>query len=671
MGSEVYLCVKESFMPLYLSRKESASLLGVSSATLINWEKQGLIQAVELKNKNAYPEKLIINLKNRLENGEIPRLENRANKKHSRKTFIPQEYLPAPEHYEQIKKLVEFIRDNNLQFENSLFILAVKWLSEQKFIKQNVPLKRILSSLHLYCKKENLKAELLLWQQNAEIFEPIRAYDELFEFNIPYQYDILGLIYQALLYEGSKSKAGAYYTPEEVCRNIVQDYEEVLRGNSKILDPCCGTGQFLIAASRKMKEVARTIRPQNLWGYDIDPLAVRIARLNLMVEFPGFDFNPNIYQRNVIYHFNYDNRSHKFNNFDLIIGNPPWGAEFTIQQTSFLKEKYPEILSFESFSYFLFIALQVLNQGKYLSFILPESILNIKTHADIRRYILTNASILKIESLGRLFRKVFTPVIRMDLLKEEPKSHQVNIKHQIHFQIPQSRFTYNKNYIFDIYNTPEDELILKKIYSIPHTTLQGQADWGLGIVTGNNKKFIKNAPGKGYREVIKGSDVFHFYIRRIQQFILYQPEQFQQMATLNRYHAPEKLVYKFISTRLVFAVDNKKRLTLNSANILIPRIKSYPIYALMAFFNSHLFQFVFKKKFFTHKVLRNHLEQLPIPLYSAFPEQIRTLENLAQRISIAYVDKNIYQELFDKINQTVYDVFGLTRDEIIHLEKNI
>jgi hypothetical protein len=55
-------------------------------------------------------------------------------------------------------------------------------------------------------------------------------------------------------------------------------------------------------------------------------------------------------------------------------------------------------------------------------FILPEAFLNIRTHKDIRQIILEQSKIKSIKHLDRIFKNVFTPVIRLDVLKCAPKT---------------------------------------------------------------------------------------------------------------------------------------------------------------------------------------------------------------------------------------------------------
>ena len=149
--------------------------------------------------------------------------------------------------------------------------------------------------------------------------------------------------------------------------------------------------------------------------------------------------------------------------------------------------------------------------------------------------------------------------------------------------------------------------------SLPHDTLKDRAAWGLGIVTGNNKKFIRSTPEKGYIPVYRGADILPGSLQPASSFILSDLNLYQQVAPVRFYEAKEKLIYKFISSRLVFFYDDQQRHVLNSANILVPH-KDFPITTKMLaeLLNSDFMNWVFAKLFNTHKILRSDLESLPI-----------------------------------------------------------
>jgi hypothetical protein len=126
------------------------------------------------------------------------------------------------------------------------------------------------------------------------------------------------------------------------------------------------------------------------------------------------------------------------------------------------------------------------------------------------------------------------------------------------------------------------------------------------------------------------------------------------------YRAEEKLIYRFISKDIIFAYDNQKQLTLNSANILIPEIPDYPIKALVAILNSEVMRFVYRKKFNTIKVLRGNLEELPIPILSN--NEKKELATLTDDFI-----KTRSANLIADINQIVFQRYNLNEREIKYI----
>lgn len=115
--------------------------------------------------------------------------------------------------------------------------------------------------------------------------------------------------------------------------------------------------------------------------------------------------------------------------------------------------------------------------------------------------------------------------------------------------------------------------VLCKIRSMPNSAyLLDNADFALGIVTGNNKEYISDIKNENNEMILKGADICKYHITRTNNYIVFKPENFQQAAPTEMYRSPEKLLYRFISSQLVFAYDDKQTLSLNSCNIVIPRL---------------------------------------------------------------------------------------------------
>ncbi|GHW02858.1 N-6 DNA methylase [candidate division SR1 bacterium] len=506
-------------------------------------------------------------------NGFDNKLTSRANKRLSEKKIIPSEYLT---NFELIQLCFSF-SEQGYRIEDILFSLALNLTKQVKnsFLKQELASRNITVN--------GIIPELVNYQISSDD-------------------DLLGGVYQSLITEGEKNKKGSYYTPKEIVQLQIKDY---YKQGWVFLDPCCGTGQYLLQVN--------TEDPELLRGCDIDEIAVKIARINLMCKFSNMHFRPNIFVCDSLE----KNGGLLKDKFDMIATNPPWGAKLSKDYKGY------SIKSGESFSYFLERSLELLKNGGIISYILPESILNVQVHKDIRKLLL-NYNILKISELGRVFNGVFSPVIRLDIKKEKGC-------------IDQSIFLKNQSYEFSIHVSNDDVNLFENLYKKPHIFLDDKnTDWALGIVTGNNKEFVSDTLKKGYIPVYTGKEVDFFQLKPVKKYLLFEPERFQQMANIEKFQTKQKLIYKFISNKLVFSLDTTGVYTLNSANIVIPKV-NYPIKAILALFNCDLYQIFFQKKFNSIKVLKHHIQQLPLPLWDN--DTFGEIEKMVDRVMKGKIEK--------------------------------
>ena len=79
------------------------------------------------------------------------------------------------------------------------------------------------------------------------------------------------------------------------------------------------------------------------------------------------------------------------------------------------------------------------------------------------------------------------------------------------------------------------------------------------------------------------------------------------------YKAPDKIIYRFISNRIVCYHDTEQQYILNSANLFVLN-DDFPVsYSqLVDLLNSDFMNWLFKSIFNTYKILRGDLEMLPI-----------------------------------------------------------
>lgn len=627
-----------------LSIPQAADLLGVSGHTVRNWIKAGLVPAAWEKNRFVLLLTEVKKVIKKLERGgPNNKKRSRANKTADHTHKIPQEHLTLTSEADLIESFRTSATNTKLTHIQAIFATSLNLLIRSELIRREEAIRLIDKNT---CRIDNffLQEELSDFRATFPSGKE-EAIISLLDLPLPQSEDCLGLLHQSFTRSGKRAQSGMFYTPIRVVNSIAEDLAPRVKPGAGVLDPCCGSGQFLVAFAR------HGVFPGDLVGFDIDPIAVRIARLNFFLAFPGLKLRPNIIQRDSLLP-SVDEAMRSMGRFSIIATNPPWGARPSREIRAKLGKEYPEITSGEYFSYFIRRSLDHLTPDGAGSFILPESVLNIARHKDIRRVLLETTFIEKVKPLKRIFNDVFTGAVRIDFSVSDEQAE--NKQRPVRNCAVQKNWLANPEFIFSINSNNQDNRIIDKIFAQDHHTLAGKAEWALGIVTGNNKRILSDKPGDGLEPVYRGRNIRPFAFAAPQTYIRFNPGTMQQSAPEKMYRTKGKLIYRFISRRLVFAYDNHGRLTLNSANLVIPGIEGYPMPAIAALFNSAPYQFIHEKLFFSLKVLRANLERLPLPKWP--PGQLERLSSMANDIAEGIAPISALDEM-------VMDLFKLTTNE--------
>jgi len=94
--------------------------------------------------------------------------------------------------------------------------------------------------------------------------------------------DIFRLLYEELISPSDRHSLGEFYTPEWLAKYII---DEIVTKDNLVLDPACGSGTFLRASIKKKKELGSENIEKQIIGFDINPIAVIIAKANILLEF--------------------------------------------------------------------------------------------------------------------------------------------------------------------------------------------------------------------------------------------------------------------------------------------------------------------------------------------------------------------------------------------------
>lgn len=418
--------------------------------------------------------------------------------------------------------------------------------------------------------------------------------------------DDLSSYYEESLGDSHKNHEGIFYTPENIILKMFEHLPRDLMGSIKFCDPCCGTGNFLIAALKI------GVKPENIYGFDTDENAVNIAKTRIYQQ-TGFithnielaDFLELVDKKPSL-------------EFDVVFTNPPWGKKYTPDAKEQYALRFNGGTKVDSSAIFTLACLKITKSGGYVGALLPDAFFNVQAYSSVRSKLL-GYEIVSLIDHQKPFLGLQTRAQSIVLKKTEPSDeHIISCEYEKSLiNRGQLSFQSSPHAIYNFHILENEVEILDYLFKIPHDTLEGNATWGLGIVTGNNAKYITSANQDGYIPVFKGSDILKGGFKEPTNFLINDFSNFQQVAPLHLYNSPEKVVYRFINTDLVFSFDNQQRYFLNSANFFILKESMGISHEQIAFLlNTEIINWIFKNIFRTHKILRSDLEKLPI--YTGF-----------------------------------------------------
>lgn len=357
--------------------------------------------------------------------------------------------------------------------------------------------------------------------------------------------DVLGNIYEQYLShilsrtekrakveskEAHRKEQGIYYTPTYIVDYIVRNtLGEVLKNKKpaeadkiRVLDMACGSGSFLLKAfdtldeyyKRKEKDYAQAkldvesdsakitrktkILKNNIYGVDLDPKAVEIAQLNLLLKAAETrhrlpDLRENIKCGNSLIDdpvvvgeraFDWNKEFEtimKEGRFDVVIGNPPY-VDIKQLDPRIVKYFFSAYSTVENrmnlYSVFVERALSLLKDGGYFGFIIPNSILYNESYAEVRKLLLeaTNLKVIvrlpdnvfedaKVETIILIFQKKKRSKNEKCLLYIYPRNAQITSigKENCQQILSIDQNIWVSNGIFNISTNANSSMLIKKI----------------------------------------------------------------------------------------------------------------------------------------------------------------------------------------------------------------
>lgn len=258
---------------------------------------------------------------------------------------------------------------------------------------------------------------------------------EILKTDISIAMAISSLIREPINIEEQK-KQGAFYTDYRLAEIIAKDFYDEIKVESKVVDFAAGTGILLVGIAQKYKEKYKESFNEwiqkGLYAYDLSEYALRGATVAIMSMTSNLSAIRKMVSKWKMCDSLLDEEVDR-NNYDIVVGNPPWG-KLKLSRHSFarregteriygsdyncfnyekyeekknglaeyrrdIKEKYSLIMNTEPDMYMAFlekaISLANTKSGK-ISFLVPAGLIRSKGTKAIRKYLLNNSIKLKI-----------------------------------------------------------------------------------------------------------------------------------------------------------------------------------------------------------------------------------------------------------------------------------
>ena len=433
------------------------------------------------------------------------------------------------------------------------------------------------------------------------------------------EHDLIGDCYQYLSNKHERLKKGSFYTTESIIQKIVENIH--IDETTSVFDPACGSGNLILNS--------KVSNPQQVHGIDLDPIAVMCCQFNYYLKFGGNAPDPDIRCGNFVdFVKSYDLEM----KYDVILCNPPYGAEMEIPESEI---KRNEVKSIDSLDYFVEHASKMAETSV---FILPETVINVKKHENLRHWILQKKKLSEIKSFGASIASTLYNIVALTLNHNENNNYFFDGK-QVDYEITRNLLSEKFRPI-----SHEDMEFIRKIYDVHHQTLE-KCKHVTGIVTGNDEKFLLDNPTANSEPIVTGKHIQPYKITG-EKYIKYE-EQKQNLAINVKesyFRYPEKLIYHTVSRHLEFAIDRDGRLTTCTANFFLVKDIKVSTKCIMAIFNSKIYNRL-NKLLFGDKVNRGgNIKKLPIPILTANQQEL--------------MEKYVDEMKYDEIEGMLSELFG-------------
>jgi len=324
--------------------------------------------------------------------------------------------------------------------------------------------------------------------------------------------------------------------------------------------------------------------------------------------------------------------------FDVVVGNPPYvqlsmDEATRTQLEGFLVEAYGSSMGrLNTFGFFVAVGIALAAEGRYVSMIVPNTLLTMPYYASLRRTILEGCMIRSLLLLDELpFEEAI--IENVVFVAERQRAVGGDVTHAVsvhvatnrtgHFResgvIPQGRFLSTPESVMNPYLTGGLHDLRERIdsYSSPVRDLLN-VNQAIALKHNRQAYLSQSKRGHAWKPVLDGGDIARFEIDWPGEFLHYVPDAIHSCRREDIFLADRKLMFRRVGDRLIVAFDDEQYYALNTLVILTASSSAaHSLHSLLAILNSSLLSSYFRKYLKSTKdvfseIQARQFEQLPV-----------------------------------------------------------
>lgn len=511
----------------------------------------------------------------------------------------------------------------------------------------------------------------------------VSGQQSLFPYDFTYiPLELISEIYDTFLKAGVRKNLGAFYTPLSLVDFVLEETLPLdsLDSMSRVLDPACGSGVFLMRAFQRIVHAWRVshgrspnahvlsdIIREQIFGVDRAKEAVHVAAFSLYLAMLDFltpeeikakEFRfPELEGRNLI-HMDFFapelDGALEGRRFDRIIGNPPWGKG-SLQSLArrWVDDNEKPVGGEQVVQAFLWRAVDFCSEDGEIALIAPAKstiIVSSETHEKFRQTFFSEMNVRAVVNFSALVYELFpdslSPVVALFYSAEQPSSRR-RLIYGVPKPSPLSQHLraivlegtdvkyldwadlheHPEVWKVALWGSPRDASFILRLKSFPTLEeVSKELEWDIGEgmqIGGGDKneapwaRSIPHLPTNGFEPFVLDPNA----LRQLDEIVLHRPRE------RKRYRAPLVLIHK---TRCEAALVDRDLTYLDSITGVVGSESTLTyMKTLVAYINSPLaryYQFLTSTRWAVERGNPIQEDYLRMPFVQPKPNDLRLSE---------------------------------------------